>query len=143
MDPVVLTALDKVRWRASVNPATSTPCPGVMDGQHHECLVASHAKDHGAEQPWVYLDARAVRKAIKDTRRDAAAPLPLLAHPDNGGLLLRLRCQRLDRVGRLLHVAAAHRVVRRLRPPCGRGPAAPTWDSATACAPTCSACPRG
>ena len=52
MDPVVLTALDKVRWRASVNPATSTPCPGVMDGQHHECLVASHAKDHGAEQPW-------------------------------------------------------------------------------------------
>ena len=53
VDPVVLTALDKVRWRASVNPATSTPCPGVMDGQHHECLVASHAKDHGAEQPGV------------------------------------------------------------------------------------------
>ena len=134
VDPVVLTALDKVRWRASVNPATSTPCPGVMDGQHHEASWSPLTRRTTVPSSRVYLDARAVRKAIKDTRREpppSAPPRP----PRQRRLVATAAVSAPRPSGRLLHVAAAHRVVRRLRPLWERA----SGSDATACAPTCSA----
>lgn len=83
-DPAVVAALRGVAWKANTSPATSTPCP-KDGGQHASCLVGSHPRGRGTDRPWEHMDARAVRRAIKQARTDADRPPRLLARPGGGG----------------------------------------------------------